>query len=123
MNTSGNISRVILRRNGILFSIAIAFYFYLNHLNIVWYFMPSFFAVLFFIFPMSFLPVEKASSVMMKIISICISAVIFFIIVTPVGLIRRIFNSKNSAFSNSIQSTSFVTREHKFNMNDLKYPY
>jgi len=65
------------------------------------------------------------SNILGNIVSKCILAILFFTIVTPIGLIRRVIG-KDSLKLNEWKANDhsvFIVRNHKFESNDTEHPY
>jgi hypothetical protein len=67
----------------------------------------------------------KLSAVLGHVASKVLLSIVFFVIVLPIGLIRRLFGSdamKLKAWQSGDQSV-FIVRNHLFSTEDIKYPY
>lgn len=81
------------------------------------------------IWPVSFKPVAVVwfgfADFLSAISSKILLTVIFFLIVTPVGLFRRLTGKDSMALKKWRQDrdSAFTTREHKFTASDFKQPF
>jgi hypothetical protein len=67
----------------------------------------------------------KLSEILGHVASKVLLSIVFFVIVLPVGLIRRLFGSdalKLNAWQSGNQSV-FIVRNHLFSSGDIKYPF
>lgn len=65
------------------------------------------------------------SHILGNIISKILLTIIFALVVTPVGLIRRIFGADSMALKNwkGRQESTFLQRDHLFTIEDMEKPY
>ena len=65
------------------------------------------------------------SHILGNIISKILLTIIFAVVVTPVGLIRRIFGADSMALKNwkGRQESTFLQRDHLFTIEDMEKPY
>ncbi len=81
------------------------------------------------IWPSIFIPLAKVwfglASVMGTVVSKVILTVLFFVLVTPMGVIRRLSGSDSMQLKNwkKDNSSVFVVRDHTFETDELEKPY
>jgi hypothetical protein len=66
---------------------------------------------------------NKLASVMGAISNRVLLALLFFFVVTPVGLVRRLWKKNRLTYFNDEATSNFSDREHKFVKKDIENPW
>jgi hypothetical protein len=128
MLKNSNISKKQIAETGVVFATLSILFFAFGHINFCLWISIGFLIVT-LLFPVILKPFAILWFELAKVLSFTTSRIIlcllFFTLVTPVGMIRKLLGKDSlqlKAFKNN-KASSFVNRNHEFNSSDLKYPF